>query len=148
MTESSVYAVMVWLRSTAPPLRCLWRGGQPLNGVGILPTNLAQYPNFTGGLLVRDANGNQILELPGDEVVGGIIGKAPEGAKGQSALSPLGVDGEPLLSGQLNGYGTTVPVAGLLPVRLTIGNQVGAYQHTFELEGGNSVQVTVNAVRP
>ena len=126
----------------------LWRGGQPLNGVGILPADLAKYPNYTGGLLVRDANGNRTLELPGDEVVGGIIGKAPEGAKGQSAASPLGTDGKPLLSGQLTGYGTAVPVPGLLPVRFTVGNQVGAYQPTFELEGGNSVQATVNAVRP
>ena len=43
----------------------LWRGGQPLNGVGILPPNTAEYPNYTGGLLVRDANGNRTLELPG-----------------------------------------------------------------------------------
>ncbi len=126
----------------------LWRGGEPLNGVGILPPNTAQYPKYTGGLLVRDTNGNQTLELPGDEVVGGIIGKAPEGATGQSALSPLNASGKPVLSGQLSGYGTTAPVAGLLPVRFTVGNQVGAYQPTFELEGGNSVQVTVNAVRP
>ncbi len=140
----------VALNRPAPALLSflLWRGGQPLNGVGILPANLAQYPNYTGGLLVRDANGNQTLEIPGDEVVGGIIGKAPEGAKGQSAASPLGADGKPLLSGQLNGYGTAVPVAGLLPVRFTVGNQVGAYQPTFELVGGNSVQATVNAVRP
>ncbi len=126
----------------------LWRGGQPLNGVGIMPANTTQYPKYTGGLLVRDANANGTLELPGDEVVGGIIGKAPAGATGQSALSPSGADGKSVLSGQLNGYGTTVPVAGLLPVRFTVGNQVGAYQPTFELEGGNSVQATVNAIQP
>ncbi|GGM21114.1 hypothetical protein [Deinococcus aerophilus] len=140
----------VALNRPAPALLSflLWRGGQPLNGVGILPANTVQYPRYTGGLLVRDANGNQTLELPGDEVVGGIIGKAPEGATGQSALSPIGTDGKPLLSGQLSGYGTTVPVAGLLPVRFTVGNRVGAYQPTFELEGGNSVQITIDAVQP
>ncbi len=124
----------------------LWRGGTLLNGVGVMPAQPNQYPKYTGGLLVRDVNGDGVLTLPGDEVVGGIIGKAPSGAKGQSAQSPVRGNGTPILSGQLNGYGTTEPVAGLLPVRFTTGSLPGEYAPTFELSGGNSVQVTVRAV--
>ncbi len=126
----------------------LWRAGAPLNGVGVIPAQPSQYPKYNGGLLVRDANGDGILTLPGDEVVGGIIGKAPSGATGQSAQSPVRANGTPILSGQLNGYGTTEPVAGLLPVRFTTGNLPGEYTPTFELSGGNSVQITVRAVLP
>ena len=140
----------VALSRPAPALLSLllWRNGQPLNGVGVLPANSALYPKYTGGLLVRDANHDGLLALPADEVVGGIIGQAPEGAKGQSAASPVAADGRPILSGQLNGYGTTTSVPGLLPVRFTVGDKAGAYRPTFELTGGNRVQVTVNSVNP
>ena len=141
---------VVALNRPAPALLSfmLWRGGQSLNGVGILPADTTRYPGYTGGLLVRDANGDGKLSLTDDEVVGGIIGKAPMGATGQSAASPMTASGTPILSGQLPGYGTTTPVPGLLPVLFTAGSLPGTYQPTFELLGGNSVQATVKVVEP
>lgn len=114
--------------------------GTPLNGVGIAPRDLNRQPRYTGDLLVQDSNGDKVLDPAVDKVVGGIIGAAPAGARGQSATSPKGADGKPVLSGGLPGQ------PGLMPVEFRAGDLPGLYRPTFELIGGNSHQFTIEAV--
>lgn len=113
--------------------------GKPLDRVGIAARDLTRFPRYTGGLLVQDVNTDGVLDPAADKVVGGIIGAAPEGAKGQSAASPVGPDGKPVLSG-------AGPNPGVLLVQFRAGDKPGAYRPTFELIGGNSHQFTLNAV--
>lgn len=131
----------------------LWGdAGSALNKVGIAPRDLKRFPRYTGGLLVQDTNGDKVLDPATDKVVGGIIGAAPEGAKGQSATSPRGPDGKPILSGEVL-RSTAFPAAagggklnpGLLPVEFRAGDKPGLYRPTFELIDGNSVQFTLEA---
>lgn len=123
--------------------------GVAMNGVGIASRDLARYPKYTGGLLVQDTNGDGRLDASVDRVVGGIVGAAPQGARGQSAASPQGSDGRPILSGQVMrnakfpGGGNRNP--GLLPVAFKAGDKPGLYRPAFELIGGNAFQFTLIA---
>lgn len=131
----------------------LWgEAGSSLDQVGIAPRDLNRYPRYTGGLLVQDVNGDKVLDPAVDKVVGGIIGAAPEGAKGQSAASPTGADGKPVLSGEVLRSAAFPPAAGggkpnpgLLPVQFRAGDKPGLYRPTFELLGGNSYTFTLEA---
>jgi hypothetical protein len=128
----------------------LWtEPGSPLNSVGIAPRDLNRFPKYTGGLLVQDTNNDGKLEPAVDRVVGGIIGAAPEGARGQSAASPRGGDGRLVLSGAVlrdpKFPGGGKPNPGLLPIQFTAGDKPGLYRPTFELIGGNSYQFTLIA---
>lgn len=131
----------------------LWgASGSALNKVGIAPRDLKRFPRYTGGLLVQDTNGDKVLDPAMDMVVGGIIGAAPEGAKGQSAASPRGSDGKPVLSGEVFRSTAFPPAAGggklnpgLLPVEFRAGDKPGLYRPTFELIDGNSVQFNLEA---
>ena len=132
----------------------LWgEAGKPLDHVGIAPRDLSRFPRYTGGLLVQDTNNDRALDPAVDKVVGGIIGAAPPGAKGQAATSPIGADGAPILSGEVlrnPGFppaaGGGKPNPGLLPVQFRAGDKPGLYRPTFELIGGNSYQFTLEAV--
>lgn len=132
----------------------LWgEGGAPLDGVGIAPRDLTRQPRYTGGLLVQDTTGDGVLDPATDRIVGGIIGAAPEGATGQAATSPLGTDGKPLLSGRVlrdAGFpaGGGKPVPGLLAVSFRAGDRAGFYRPTFELTGGNAVQLAIEVTAP
>lgn len=134
----------------------LWDGqGAALSGVGIAPADPARYPRYTGGLLVQDTNRDHRLDPATDKVVGGIVGAAPAGAKGQAATSPLGADAMPVLSGEVprhGGYpaaaGGGRPDPGLLAVEFRAGDKPGLYRPTVELLGGNAYQFTVQASPP
>ena len=131
----------------------LWgRSGSSLDNVGIAPRDLKRFPRYTGGLLVQDVNGDKVLDPAVDKVVGGIIGAAPAEAKGQSARSPFGADGKPVLSGEVlrstafpPAAGGGKPNPGLLAVEFRTGDKPGAYRPTFELIDGNSYQFTLEA---
>jgi len=131
----------------------LWgESGSAINKVGIAPRDLKRFPRYTGGLLVQDTNGDKVLDAASDKVVGGIIGAAPEGAKGQSASSPRGADGKPVLSGEVMRSTAFPPAAGggkpnpgLLTVEFRAGDKTGLYRPTFELIGGNGFQFTLEA---
>lgn len=131
----------------------LWgKVGSSLNGVGIAPRDLNRFPRYTGGLLIQDLNGDKVLDPAVDKVVGGIIGAAPPEAKGQSARSPLGSDGKPVLSGEAlrstafpPAAGGGKPNQGLLTVEFRAGDKPGLYRPTFELIDGNSYQFTLEA---
>lgn len=132
----------------------LWgEAGSALNHVGIAPRDLNRFPRYTGGLLVQDVNGDRVLDPAVDKVVGGIIGAAPQGAKGQSAASPIGPDGKPVLSGEVlrsaafpEVAGGGKPNPGLLAIQFRAGDKPGLYRPTFELIGGNSYQFTLESV--
>jgi hypothetical protein len=132
----------------------LWdEAGRPMNGVGIAPRDLQRYPRYTGGLLVQDSNGDGVLDPAVDKVVGGDIGAAPDGAKGQSAVSPKGNDGKLILSGNAlrnaayaAAAGGGKPNPGLLVVEFRAGDKAGFYRPTFELIDGNSVQFALEAL--
>lgn len=134
----------------------LWgAAGSALNSVGVAPRDLVRYPRFTGGLLVQDTNGDKVLDPSVDKVVGGIIGAAPEGAKGQAASSPIGEDGKPVLSGEAvrnpafpAAAGAGKPNPGLLLVAFRAGDKPGLYRPGFELLNGNRVTFTQEAVAP
>jgi hypothetical protein len=118
--------------------------GQPLNGVGVAPADPARFPRYTGGLLVRDTDGDGVLDPATDTVVGGIIGAAPAGATGQRAASPVDAAGRPVLSGQIaRADGTTAP--GILRVLFRSGDRPGEYTPTFELAGGTATRLTIVA---
>lgn len=103
---------------------------------------------------MQDTNGDGRLDPDTDKVVGGIVGAAPQGAKGQAATSPAGVDGKPMLSGDVlrdPGFpavaGGGKPNPGLLAIQFRAGDQPGLYQPTVELIGGNGVRFTVESFR-
>lgn len=133
----------------------LWdKQGRPVNDVGIAPRDLSRFPRYTGGLLVQDTNGDKVLNPAADKVIGGIIGAAPEGAKGQAATSPHGADGKPVLSGAVLRSAAFPPAAGggkpnpgLLAAEFRVGDKPGLYRPTFELLNGNSFQFTLEAVK-
>ncbi len=132
----------------------LWdKQGHPMNDVGIAPRDLNRFPRYTGGLLVQDTNGDKVLDPAVDKVVGGIIGAAPEGAKGQAATSPRGTEGKPVLSGAVLRSAAFPPAAGggkpnpgLLAAEFRTGDKPGQYRPTFELIDGNSYQFTLEAM--
>ncbi len=118
---------------------------KPINGAGVAPPDLEKFPRYTGGLIIRDQNGDGVLDPKVDRVIGGVIGSAPQGATGQRASSPVGADGKPVLSGSLHGaaeYGGA-KADGIMPVSFRTGSMPGEYRPTFELIGGNAVQFTV-----
>ncbi len=137
------------------PLGLLFWGeaGAPLNGVGIAPRDTARYPRYTGGLLVQDSDNNGRLDPAVDRVVGGIIGSAPSGAKGQSATSPATAkDGGLALSGTAPVHpkfpaaaGAGKPKPGLMTIQFHAGDKPGLYRPTVELIGGNNYQFTIRA---
>lgn len=134
----------------------LWgEHGTALNGVGIAPRDLTRYPKYTGGLLVQDINHDGRLDPAMDKVVGGIIGAAPQGARGQAATSPIGADGMPVLSGAVlrgaaypEATGGGKPNPGLLAIQFKAGDKPGLYRPTVELIDGNSYQFTVEVLNP
>ncbi|PKO72192.1 MAG: hypothetical protein CVU20_03325 [Betaproteobacteria bacterium HGW-Betaproteobacteria-14] len=131
----------------------LWgETGSALNRVGVAPRDLKRFPRYTGGLLVQDTNDDKVLDAATDKVVGGIIGAAPEGARGQSASSPRGADGKPVLSGEVlrdaaypPAGGGGKPNPGLLPIEFRAGDKPGLYRPIFELIDGNSFRFTLEA---
>lgn len=134
----------------------LWgEAGSAINQVGIAPRDLKRFPRYTGGLLVQDSNGDKLLDAASDRVVGGIVGAAPQGAKGQSATSPRGADGKPVLSGEVLRSSAFPPAAGggkpnpgLLTIEFRAGDKTGLYRPRVELIDGNSFQFTLEAQAP
>lgn len=59
-----------------------------------LPLSIEHY---TGGLILKDKDGDGALDPRKDQIIGGIIGSAPQGARGQELKSAV-KDGKPMLS--------------------------------------------------
>jgi len=96
------------------------------------PSPLARY---TGGLIVRDANGDGKLDPAADPIIGGVIGAAPAAAKGQE-LRTLERDGTLLLSRPAAEF---APKPGkrfggaIMQLQFTAGDKPGLYRPTLAL---------------
>jgi hypothetical protein len=96
------------------------------------PAGLARY---NGGLIVLDTDGNGRIDPKTDRIVGGIIGAAPSGAKGQEAKS-LVRDGVATLSRPTAAFsaGAGKRFGGaIMQVEFTAGDKPGLYRPTFAL---------------
>ena len=106
---------------------------QQINAMGYeKPAALARY---NGGLILRDRNGDGVLTPGSDEIIGGVIARAPAGAKGQE-LRSLERDGKPLLSEPTQ---VVAPKPGkrwggaIMKLAFTAGNKPGLYRPTLAL---------------
>ena len=95
----------------------------------------AEIARYNGGLIVQDKDGDGALDPATDRIIGGVIGTAPAGAKGQD-LRSLEIDGKPVLSA---GTETLVPKAGKrwggaqMRLQFTAGSAAGKYRPTLVL---------------
>ena len=104
-----------------------------LNAMGYAkPESLARY---NGGLIVQDTNGDGALDPAAYRIIGGVIAKAPTGAKGQELRTPE-IDGKLLLSQ------ATAEVAekpgkrwggAMMQLHFTAGSLPGKYRPTLAL---------------
>jgi len=97
-----------------------------------LPKELARY---TGGLIVQDTDANGRMDPTVDRIIGGVIGSAPKGAKGQEARSLIR-DGVATLSRPTAAFeaGPGKRFGGaVMQVEFTAGNKPGLYSPTFAL---------------
>jgi len=113
-------------------------------GVGVLSTQQlakmkyskpAALARYNGGLILRDTNGDGNLNPKVDQIIGGIIAKAPKGAKGQE-LRSLNSHGAAILSRPTTAYRAKPGkrfggAIGLL--QFTAGNKAGLYRPTVAL---------------
>ncbi len=113
-------------------------------GVGVLSTQQlkamefnkpASLSRYNGGLIVQDTNGDGQLDPAADRIVGGVIGKAPQGAKGQE-LKSLIVHGAADLSRPTSAFnakfGKIFGGATML-LQFTAGDKPGKYRPTLAL---------------
>ena len=113
-------------------------------GVGILSTQQlkamkfkkpASLSRYNGGLIVQDTNNDGRIDPNLDKIVGGVIGKAPAGAKGQE-LRSLDVHGAVDLSRPTSAYNAKFgPVFGgaTMLLQFTGGDKPGKYRPTLAL---------------
>ena len=139
-----------------------FKGG--LLGVGVLSTQqLAameyklppEIARYTGGLIVQDGNADGRLDPKADKIIGGVIGAAPAGAKGQE-LRSLNVHGATDLTRPLAAYHAKFGklfggAVGLL--QFTVGDKPGLYKPTLallsnpdDLAGGDGSSYTFTIV--
>ncbi len=119
-----------------------YKGG--IAGVGVLSTQQLKAMNYAkpatlarynGGLIVQDTNGDGALSPDADRIIGGVIGAAPAGAKGQE-LRSLEKDGKPMLS---QASEMVVPKPGkrwggaIMQLQFNAGSAAGKYRPTLAL---------------
>lgn len=129
-------------RGVAPEALVNFRDG--IVGAGVLSTQQLQamgyekpaaLARFNGGLILRDSNGDGVLTPASDTVIGGVIGKAPAGARGQE-LRSLERDGRPVLSQPTEAL---APKPGkrwggaIMQLAFTAGGKPGRYRPTLAL---------------
>ncbi len=113
-------------------------------GAGVLSTQQlkaagydkpAQLARYNGGLILQDSDGDGALEPGKDRIIGGVIGKAPAGAKGQE-LRSLERGGKPVLS---QATAEVAPKPGtrwggaMMQLQFTAGSKPGKYRPTLAL---------------
>jgi len=145
VTEGSVpVTLMLYAAAPAGEMDAMYAFKDGIAGAGVLSTqqlNAIGYQKpealarYNGGLIVLDSNGDGALDPAADKVIGGVIGKAPQGAKGQELKTPE-VDGKLLLSQP------TAEVAekpgmrwggAMLQLHFTAGSLPGMYRPTLAL---------------
>jgi hypothetical protein len=156
--------LMLYDRAEGADAAALYGFKQGIAGTGVLSTQQlkalgydkpAALARYTGGLIVKDADGDGGLDPAKDRIIGGVIGKAPAGAKGQE-LRSLELDGKPVLSQP------TAEVAAkpgqrwggaIMQLQFTAGDKAGKYRPTLallhdpaDLESGDGSSYTYTIV--
>jgi hypothetical protein len=115
-----------------------------ISGAGVLSTQQlkamkfekpAQLARYNGGLIVEDSNGDWQLDPASDRIIGGVIGKAPSGAKGQE-LRSLVKHGAIDLSKPSSAYHPKfgkIFGGSIMLMQFTAGNKPGLYRPTLAL---------------
>jgi hypothetical protein len=129
-------------RGVAPAEMVKFKDGT--SGVGVLSTQKliamedkkpAQLARYNGGLIVEDSNGDWQLDPKTDRIIGGVIGKAPNGAKGQE-LRSLVTHGAVDLSKPSSAYHPKFGKlfgGSVMLLQFTAGNKKGLYRPTLAL---------------
>jgi hypothetical protein len=129
-------------RGVAPAEMVKFKDGT--SGVGVLSTQQlmameykkpAQLARYNGGLIVEDSNGDWQLDPKTDRIIGGVIGKAPNGAKGQE-LRSLVTHGAVDLSKPSSAYHPKFGKlfgGSVMLLQFTAGNKKGLYRPTLAL---------------
>jgi hypothetical protein len=117
---------------------------QGIIGAGVLSTQQlnamkftrpAELARYTGGLIVQDTNADGRIDPNDDRIIGGVIGAAPQGAKGQEAKS-LVRDGVATLSRPTTAFAAKPGKrfgGAIMQVEFIAGNKPGLYRPTFAL---------------
>jgi hypothetical protein len=117
---------------------------QGIVGAGVLSTQQLKAMDFakpealaryTGGLIVEDADGDGRLDLRSDRIIGGVIGAAPTGAKGQE-LRTLERDGKLVLSRPADEFDPKMGKrfgGALMQLQFAAGDKPGRYRPTLAL---------------
>jgi hypothetical protein len=141
---SVAIALLLYDRAQGLTGKALYAFKQGIAGAGVLSTQQlkamgydkpAEIVRYNGGLIVQDQDGDGVLDPVKDRIIGGIIAKAPAGAKGQE-LRSLELDGKPVLSAATE---TLVPKAGKrwggaqMRLQFTAGSLAGKYRPTLVL---------------
>ena len=90
---------------------------------------------FDAGLLLQDMDGNGVLELGKDEIIGGVRETLPDGAEGSQVVTPL-VKDRPFLSRSTSNYNNRAAetVGGsIMQVVYVVGDKPGLYRLEFVL---------------
>ncbi len=115
-----------------------------ISGAGVLSTQQlkamkfekpAQLARYNGGLIVEDSNGDWQLDPASDRIIGGVIGKAPSGAKGQE-LRSLVKHGAIDLSKPSSAYHPKfgkIFGGSVMLMQFTAGDKPGLYRPTLAL---------------
>ena len=113
-------------------------------GAGVLSTQQlkamkfekpAQLARYNGGLIVEDSDGNWQLDPASDRIIGGVIGKAPAGARGQELRSLVthgAIDLSKASSAYHPKFGKLFGGAIML-LQFTAGDKPGLYRPTLVL---------------
>lgn len=113
-------------------------------GAGVLSTQQlkamkyekpAQLARYNGGLIVEDSDGNWQLDPASDRIIGGVIGKAPAGARGQE-LRSLVMHGAIDLSKASSAYHPKFGKlfgGAIMLLQFTAGDKPGLYRPTLAL---------------
>lgn len=119
-------------------------GNKGIMGAGVLSSSQLQKMNytkpralrrFTAGLILRDINGDGRLDPSKDQIIGGVIDHAPQGAKGQQVRTPL-VRGNLYLSGPTSAFNKRAGKklgGAIMLLEYVAGDKKGIYRPTFVL---------------
>lgn len=136
--------VMLYERAAGVGAADIAKFKQGIIGAGVLSTQQlvamkfekpAQLARYNGGLIVRDSNNDGSLDPKVDAIIGGVIGQAPSGAKGQE-LRSLDTHGAPDLSrpsGAFHPRFGKIFGGAIALLQFTAGDKAGLYRPTLAL---------------
>jgi hypothetical protein len=119
-------------------------GNKGITGAGVLSARELGILNYripeplrryTGGLILKDSNGDGLLDPGQDQIIGGVFIDAPEGAKGHEARTPLFGDRHYLSrpTGVYNKRAGAKLGGAVMLVEFKGGDKKGIYRPTFAL---------------